>query len=499
MLTVLTASSFCINAVENDEAQSLPITIFSADPNHNLPHPQNNDTKLFKTETDGIKSVQVADFAIDQLSNVKVYNFILPNGQSYDIVPTNKNIYSDDILSVSGYIQEFGEQSDYSSVFTYSQDGLIGDFFLPEGHYKVDTNKGLSLIYTPAYFNQLNDSDVFEHDQGDHNDFPDWLDQDIIEMASQSKMGFINNTARKTYLNVAAVISQSAGNFNTAKNNVIQRVSLANHQFNISHVNIQLTLKFITSVKSQYDIGLSNSVINASADFSALQTNMIDLDSQNFESFPASLSQVNIHQFVLVVGSNTGDNTCGSTTTAPNGFGKFSAIRIGSIFGNICPANTFLHEIAHNLTLTHSDGACKSNIVNDSLCQFIPTEPGSPVGVKWRSIMQSQARTANYFTGGANDSIIDYGTCLGLDGVCNMPPLADHNSIGKLNSARLLAANNYTAMNVAPSPFSPDSYDDVATRGYTDAYEGDAVAWPGVNGYHFRDFNDAGDDDWTMV
>ena len=47
---------------------------------------------------------------------------------------------------------------------------------------------------------------------------------------------------------------------------------------------------------------------------------------------------------------------------------------------------------------------------------------------------------------------------------------------------------------------TPDQYDDIAIRGFTDDYEGDAVAWPGgVNTVHNHTFHDSGDADWTMV
>jgi len=47
---------------------------------------------------------------------------------------------------------------------------------------------------------------------------------------------------------------------------------------------------------------------------------------------------------------------------------------------------------------------------------------------------------------------------------------------------------------------SPDEYDDIALRGYTDDNEGDAVAWPGgASTVQNHNFHDSGDVDWTMV
>ncbi len=49
-----------------------------------------------------------------------------------------------------------------------------------------------------------------------------------------------------------------------------------------------------------------------------------------------------------------------------------------------------------------------------------------------------------------------------------------------------------------PSPIDEDDYDDVALRGYTDDYEGNAESLS-VGQTQTHNFHDAGDEDWTMV
>jgi len=454
------------------------------------PIPENiKSSKFSDLQEDEYNSVKRPSITTDKFSNYSQYTFQLKNNFKYQVIPTFRKMNPDNSYSVIGYFKSLPENKNFYAVFTYSQKGIIGDFYLPSGHYMMDIKDGENILYSPVYFNRNNIQKPFEFDQLNVN-------KSILNKALAS--GVEPTSSATTQLNVGIVISNSAGDFNTAKSHIYNAFNIGNQQLANSNVEINLNLKFITSVKQNYEQYLPNDIGTSNANFKNYGTDLIDFDSPNLTLYGTNQSNLNMHQLVLVVGSSS--NICGMAGN-PRQLGIYSTY----VKSNTCPKITLIHEIGHNLTLVHEDGACKTSEITNTTCEYlggggvnpkpknVGKDPLSPTSTdSWRSVMMSSGKSALLFTGGANNNITS-DICFGI---CNTAPFDTHNSIDRLNNIRSAAANNFISIELNQT--QPDQYDDIAIRGYTDDYEGDAESIL-INAPQTHNLHDAGDQDWTMV
>jgi hypothetical protein len=498
IMALLLILSFNIFANNINSSIVPAFTLFSADPFYQLEKSKRASSILAIEETNEYQLLSVADISLKELALQEKYNIVLPNGNSYNIIPTTKKFYGDGFFTVSGYVEINGEQSSHLAVFTYTKEGLIGSFYLPEGLFKAQYIDGINVLYKPSHFERNTSFNQFKEDQ---NFSKNYRQPDIkTKLPKQTKAGFGNDTV----INVGVIISDSAGDFNLVKQEILDRVAFGNTQLSTSNIKINLNLQMIARAKQEFEQNLNQGTNIAADKFIIERENLIDLQDPNIEVFPSTLTNLNIHQLVLVIGSNATDN-CGLSETPPTGFsfGNLSIIRVDErASGGNCPDSTLVHEISHNITVLHDDGACKSFNQGNTLCEYIPPPIFKSSTQEWHSIMLSNAQDSVYFTGGANNNIVDTVKCLVSDndviaGICNVNPLSAHDTAGKLNAGRVTAGQLYIPISLATPPVQPDQYDDVpASRAYDDDIAGDSVVYDGTNQTH--NFHDSGDQDWII-
>lgn len=450
----------------------------------------------------------------------KSFPFMLPDGTVYEIIPDRRKVYFDRFVAVSGSLKGYGDQ--YSGTFVVSPAGMTADLSLPEGHFATVIEDGQTWLLDPQLNTMLNTSVISENDQlgfDDSGSFNTAIGS--LQGLSIDKNGLIGGKAN-TVINLAIVLSTSHGLSEDAINDAMASVMMANTQLEQSGVSVTINPVLMSRVKPEFDINLNQNMLATLEQFFAQEVNFIDTDYSGLMTYPAGADNVRVHQFALFIGRSfsSSDTLCGAargTTNTERSRGQYFTLRTAR--GSCSDPYTLAHELGHNMTLEHSDGAgktfCLFGMGTGEECldggggganKRSSSGNADNDGMRsWASVMTTGVpdfTDKSFFTGGVSNNVVNE-ICGPRDNsemnICNAEPFSAHNSIGILNSARTITASIFTDIDLpsTDTPTPPDFYDDISQRGYNDNIPGDAVTqFTGTTLQH--NLHVQGDEDWSI-
>ena len=421
--------------------------------------------ELLPTDLNG---VQMFHSGLDtrKLYHHETFLVELPDQRVVEIIAAEKYFLADDILYVAGPIAPYTDEDDFYATLAISSSGVIADFELPDGHYSLHTEQGVTRIIDP------------ETRQYSPQMMNDWDDQPIRHSPRHMIIDPSQFSTKKygkgiTTLNLALVLSQTHGTSANAVMSATYRLALANTELTRSNVNVRLQASLITRVKPQFDVNLNTNIINTISSFNASGFNWLDLQFAGMETEPANATQLTIHQYVLFVGAGN-DTNCGVSAAPVGGIARHSIVRAAACSDNF----TLAHEVAHNLSCGHSDGVFKSFLLGGEFPRI------------WKSVMQpghspngNPREIKRYFTSGDGNT-----TDISCGGVCNVQPYSAHNCAGKMNATAPMMAGMNDVIVIPGTSTPPDSWevDDSASQA------SNYLAMPQNHNFH-----DNGDIDWV--
>jgi hypothetical protein len=401
------------------------VSLFSAN--------SNKSTDLLHVDGKILESNEYLDISIDEnISNMLVNSFdksgdestyidmsMTLDGMKYELSIVKAESYVDGYIS---YVALIDNNEIFPAFFTIYDNKIYGDFYTPEGMFRADTYNSQNKIIKPSYFEkQTSIYDIEEYSSDGGVD-----DNLIFENADKQKSWY--PYGKPHYIRVGFVLTNAVGGSSNSStiSYLSNAVNAANWTFVKQLIYIQLWPHFYTNLNPGYENSFNNDVNIAQSTFRNVKLNTFTTNM--VEGFNLSVPQspynfVTINQFVLVMGP--GDGVCGKAGFARQ-ISQYLTIRKASN----CNTLTLAHEIGHNLTLIHDDGASKppvnTNGVNFGGWQSIMNQVGS---YQWK-----------YFTGGENNSEYDILNC---NGICNSEPYAQHDSAFRLNAARWSLPQTY--------------------------------------------------------
>ncbi len=409
-------------------------------------------------------AVDATDFK--SLQHYGSYLIELADGNIIEVIAERKKTVMDRMLFVSGPIAGFEDEQIARATVAFTDEGMIADLQLPDGQYQIRSVAGMNWLFDPEALANMDNMGTLIGDQP------------ALHLGHDPEIGHQHGNASTkstfTTLNVALVLSKTHGTNASGISSALYRLELANDELERTGVNLRYNPTLVTRVKPSRDNQLNNRSDITAQNFSASGTSWLDLNFSGLQTSPSNLSSVHINQYVLLIGPGS-DTLCGATVTAPNQTGRYSVVR-----ANGCTDPwTMAHELGHNLSCVHEDGAIKPfNLFGD---------PALPA--VWKSVMttgysaQAVPRQFKIFFTAGNDSP----TSMLCGGFCNTFPAAAHDCAGKMEAVAPGMANQFDVINLPAASIPPDAFevDDTASL---------ASDYLGVAQNH--NFHDNGDSDW---